>query len=362
MAATGEAQEHRILSFCSGSGMLDEGVAAVVHGARVVCFVERESYPAAVLLERMEEQALAPAPIWCGNLEQVDWSPWAGAVDWITAGFPCQPFSAAGKQKGLDDSRWLWEAIADAVEAVRPQYVFLENVDGLRKAGLARVVESLMALGYGVEWCSLRAADVGAPHCRRRILILAHAHGRGCEDEWFHGGLGQPRGDTHGRDGKGQSVADADGTGWEGHDLPCRVSTEVPTLSRDIPEDRRGPMAHPHGERRQQIPQGGTRGQGENAGGRPHEDYIPAGRRQDLGRLWGSLFPPGPRESDGWEVCMRWAPTLEPALCELADGMADVLEYHSEALHLSGNGVVPLQAAVALYGLAHRAGVLQEYL
>lgn len=101
-----------VLSLFSGVGMLDVGwkLACEFYGlrTRVVGHVEREAYAAAVLLARMEDEALGPAPIWCGDVEDFDPRP-LGSVDAITAGFPCQPFSCAGKHKGTSDERWLWD-------------------------------------------------------------------------------------------------------------------------------------------------------------------------------------------------------------------------------------------------------------
>jgi len=120
-----------ILSLCSGIGMLDEGVRVAVPTARVVGYVERDAFAQATLLARMEGASLEPAPVWCGALEDFPRREWRGAVDAITAGFPCQPWSAAGLQRGESDERWLWPAIADVIGAVEPSVVFLENVAGL---------------------------------------------------------------------------------------------------------------------------------------------------------------------------------------------------------------------------------------
>lgn len=154
--------------------MLDEGVRCAVPGARVVGYVEREAFAAGILLARMGDEALEPAPVWCGNLEEFNACEWHREVDCITAGFPCQPFSAAGKQEGFDDERWIWPAITNIIRDIRPPLVFLENVPGLVAGrGINRVLGDLAALGFDAEWCSLSAADVGASHLRERVFILA---------------------------------------------------------------------------------------------------------------------------------------------------------------------------------------------
>lgn len=154
--------------------MLDEGVCCAVPGARVVAYVEREAFAASVLLARMGEASLEPAPIWCGNLEEFSASDWHGAVDCITAGFPCQPWSTAGKQLGTKDERWIWPEIARIIRQIDPPLVCLENVPGLISGrGLNCVLGDLATMGFDAEWCRVAAADVGASHLRERIFILA---------------------------------------------------------------------------------------------------------------------------------------------------------------------------------------------
>lgn len=172
------ATPFNILSLCSGVGMLDVGLHegfgfSLGVNARTVGYVERDAYAAAVLLARMAGKELEPAPVWCGNLESVDWSQWAGAVDCIAAGFPCQPHSMAGSRKGTDDARWIWPAITECIRLVRPGFILLENVSGLRSSGgMAPVLADLAALGFRIEWDSIRASDVDASHQRERVFIL----------------------------------------------------------------------------------------------------------------------------------------------------------------------------------------------
>ena len=91
----------------------------------------------------------------------------------ICGGFPCQPFSVAGKQQGLDDERWLWPEFARVIKEAQPKIVVAENVPGLRKAGLRPVLADLASLGFNAEWHCFRASDFGAPHERNRIWIVA---------------------------------------------------------------------------------------------------------------------------------------------------------------------------------------------
>jgi DNA (cytosine-5)-methyltransferase 1 len=97
------------------------------------------------------------------------------AVDVVCGGFPCQPVSLAGRGLGAADERWLWPEFARAVRLLRPRYVLVENVPGLFTRGFDLVLADLAALGYDAEWTCIRAADVGAPHLRERVWIVANA-------------------------------------------------------------------------------------------------------------------------------------------------------------------------------------------
>ncbi len=100
-------------------------------------------------------------------------------IDLISGGFPCQPHSVAGKRQASADERDLWSECARIVGEFRPRWCVFENVPGLltseRGTFFARVVGDLAALGYGVGWATYGAVDVGAPHRRDRVFIVAHA-------------------------------------------------------------------------------------------------------------------------------------------------------------------------------------------
>jgi len=144
-------------------------------GWRTVCAVEREPYAASVLLARQNDGVLPPFPVW-DDVCTFDGRPWRGIVDVVSGGFPCQDISAAGKGAGIDGARsGLWSEMARIVGEVRPRYVFVENSPALVTRGLGRVLSDLAALGYDCRWTVLGAADVGAPHKRERIWIVADA-------------------------------------------------------------------------------------------------------------------------------------------------------------------------------------------
>lgn len=143
-------------------------------GIRTVCAVELEPYPASVLLARQNDGILPPFPVW-DDVCTFDGRPWRGLVDVVSGGFPCQDISAAGKGAGIDGARsGLWREMHRIINEVRPKFAFLENSPLLVGRGLARVLGDLAEIGYDAEWLVLGADDVGAPHVRKRIWILAH--------------------------------------------------------------------------------------------------------------------------------------------------------------------------------------------
>ena len=105
--------------------------------------------PEAVLVARMEDQTLDQAPIW-DDLAGFDGRQWHGVVDLVIAGYPCQPFSVAGKRRGTDDPRHLWPHVARVIGECGPLWVFLENVPNHLNLGYREVREELEGLGYGV--------------------------------------------------------------------------------------------------------------------------------------------------------------------------------------------------------------------
>jgi len=95
-------------------------------------------------------------------------------VDLICGGYPCQPFSQAGKRGGETDARHLWPQMLRLVRVLRPRYVLVENVPGHLSLGFGTVLGDLAGCGYDAEWCCLRASDFGASHLRKRVFIVAH--------------------------------------------------------------------------------------------------------------------------------------------------------------------------------------------
>ena len=161
-----------VLSLCTGYGGIEQGLDLAGYAHRVVAYVEIEAFAIANLVAKMEEGHMVPAPIWT-NLKTLPVGFFRGTVDVLTGGYPCQPFSAAGKRAGADDPRHLWPFIYAAIRVVRPRTVFLENVEGHITLGLRTVIEDLEELGYTTAWGIFSAEEAGAPHQRKRVYILA---------------------------------------------------------------------------------------------------------------------------------------------------------------------------------------------
>ena len=115
-----------------------------------------------------------------GNLKVIDWAT-VEPIDVLTAGYPCQPFSTAGNRKGADDERHLWPYIKTAISILQPRFVVLENVRGHFGFGFGDVLSDLAHIGYNARWTLVRASDVGAPHRRERLFIVAYPNGKGLQ-------------------------------------------------------------------------------------------------------------------------------------------------------------------------------------
>lgn len=153
-----------VLSLFSGIGGIDLALEAV--GMRVVAQCEIDKPCREVLASHWPDVPCLEDVRDVGS--GIDLRP-----DVVAAGFPCQPVSQAGRRLAQEDSRWLWPEVARVVRELGPRYVFLENVRGLLRRGFHDVITDLAGLGFDVEWGVLRASDVGTPHRRERVFILA---------------------------------------------------------------------------------------------------------------------------------------------------------------------------------------------
>lgn len=182
------------ISLCAGYGGIDLGLHRVFgQKLRTIAFSEIEAFAVENLLAKMEAGLLPAAPVWT-DLRTFPWADFQG-VDILSGGFPCQPFSAAGKRNADSDPRHLFPAIVEGIRHAKPRLVFLENVEGIVSSKLAgddwrdpsgtpvllHVLRELERVGYRATAGIFSASEVGAPHQRKRVFILAHSKGFGGE-------------------------------------------------------------------------------------------------------------------------------------------------------------------------------------
>ncbi|WMI33015.1 DNA methyltransferase [Gordonia Phage SchottB] len=348
----------KVGSLFSGYGGLDLAVEHVF-GARTVWHVEFEAAPSAVLAQRW------PGVPNLGDVTRVDWSA-VEPVDILTGGYPCQPFSAAGRRKGTTDERHLWPYVRTAIRVLRPCYAILENVAGHRSLGFDRVLGDLAEDGHDARWVSVRASDIGAPHRRERLFVLvdcyAHAAGVGL-------GAGQ------------QPVAgEPEVAEHHGGRLPLR---DADSGDRDGRPAERG--SGPQGSTTR--PTADTRGETRVGGaglresfasrlgwGRPDDRRVPTdwGRYTDAVRRWETVVGAAPAPT---QLSRTGTQQLSPVFVEWMMGLprgwvtdvavpvddGDQLNLFGDALRpppvdlarnaelkMLGNGVVPLQAIHAI--------------
>ena len=332
-----------------------------------------------------------------GDLTTVDWTQ-VEPVDWLTAGYPCQPFSLSGLRKGADDERHLWPGVARAISVLRPRNVLLENVRGHVSLGLNAVVGDLAAMGYDCRWGVVRASAARAPHERARVFIAATDAQRA--ERWaatWHGGTS---GEYLGEDGRKQGpgplagdltlVEDANGAtrGEWGLTAPGQTEGGRPWADAGGRGGASAPDTCGDGRCGNSQPHGGTLEPGLAASQRhdPHGRALPAtpdtasdGRdegRAEPARLergsdapergsadvaWGVYEPairrweratrPAPRPTEPGRTGERLSPRFVEWMQGLPDGwVTDVPGLtRNEKLKLLGNGVVPQQAALALH-------------
>ena len=166
------AQPMKVGSLFSGIGGLDLGLERA--GMDVIWQSEIDPYACKVLDKHW------PTVPNLGNIKEIDWSQ-VERPDVICGGYPCQPFSTAGKRQGEGDARHLWPWVRECIAELRPRYAVLENVRGHLSLGFGTVLGDLASIGYDTEWQVIPAAAVGAPHRRDRVFIVAYAAEQGLQ-------------------------------------------------------------------------------------------------------------------------------------------------------------------------------------
>ena len=312
-----------ILSICSGYGGIELGLSAV-GDFKPVCYVENDLSQASILAARMEEGLLPEAPIW-SDLTTFDCTPWSGKVDIITGGFPCQPWSVAGKQLGEKDPRHLWPHVARVASELGYPTLFLENVPGILDSYYFSIRPELQSMGYRVKEGLYTAEETGAPHRRQRLFFMA-VHGNDTSAlalpnaerlqgfAWNYGVSGRAIHPhiEHDRD------AVRSWSGWSSNEL-----------------DTRKELGYSNSE--------GLQGRGECR--YSAREWSP----REAGTKLIPLYPPGPEDEKGWAYMLSEMQEAQPSICFTVDGHPPQLE---RQLRSYGNGVVPAMAAIAWCDLA----------
>ena len=265
-------------------------------------------------MARQDDGSLRPFPIW-DDVRTFDGKPWAGRVDVISGGFPCQDISVAGKGAGITGERsGLWGEFARIICEVRPRYVLVENSPALVARGLGTVLGDLAALGLDARWGVLGAVHAGAPHKRERIWIVANSmlsgrqtdHGREfVSDQFWQYQAQKARWELQ------QSRAGCPGELADTNVSRRQIDGSIGERSKNALPCGNDQMANPNGLRELQ-PQGG----------------------QPDDRGWA-------RNSCGQEPRGWWS--AEPGMGRVAHGVANRVD----RLRGLGNGQVPAVAALA---------------
>lgn len=172
--------EITVLSLCTGYGGLELGFSRALANPLRVVAVEIEAYAAANLVAKAEEGKLAIEALW-PDLRTFEGERFRGCFDFITAGYPCQGESVAGKGLGEKDPRYLWPHIERLIKAGQPSFCFFENVANHLRGTFPNVLRSLRAMGYKVEAGLFSAAETGLSIAGERLFVLASANSHGCE-------------------------------------------------------------------------------------------------------------------------------------------------------------------------------------
>ncbi len=336
-------------SMFTGCGGLDLGAATALGGAQLAWCADPDPHVRAVLAERL------PGVPNLGDVTGIDWRA-VPPVNVITAGWPCQDISAAGRRAGLvhGERSGLWRHIPQAVAVLRPAMVVLENVAALRwrGGGLGIVLDDLAGVGYDCLWTTMRASDVGAAHRRERVFLLAvpaptagAAAARLCQPGaasqagpprcWPRSGMS-----CH---GGVRSLALPLARAAAGGPVPLLPTPQARDYNRaQLPEVRR---AGGHQVNLSDV----VRGLAENWQADGWGRYAPAIRRweQILGRP--APFPADPTRCGSFRLAVNFAQWCQGLPEDWVRGVP-CLPYYA-AIRILGNAVVPRQAAAALRGL-----------
>jgi DNA (cytosine-5)-methyltransferase 1 len=163
-----------ILSLCAGYGGLELGLSRALENPLRVIAVEIEAYALANLVANAEEGKLAIEALY-PDLRTFPAERFRGCFDFVLAGYPCTPFSLAGRQTGKSHKQYIWPEIARNIDSIKPKFVFLENVPNHLNQGADTVLADLEEMGFVITCGLFEAAETGASIRSRRLFILAQA-------------------------------------------------------------------------------------------------------------------------------------------------------------------------------------------
>ena len=394
------------ISLCAGGGGLELGLLLAEPGFACRCFVEADAHAQAVLVgnqlgwEWSREMAASPAfggvPV--GDLpfsldptgrragpfhKAALWSDvrtfvgdeWRGHIDLVSAGYPCQPFSAAGKRAGSDDPRHLWPDVARIWAETGAEWGFFENVAGHISLGLETVLRDIWDMGATPSVGLFSSAETGNTHERQRVFILAHREGADRRGKLQSGSArggwtGPARGDRElAHPNGGNPGAEREQPGGKFGFQPSSGNAGGPPLDDAGRAERRA------GDAQGNIGNGSAAGRVESAGGaeqssRDMGDAAGFGRREGRTQsvVWGGReavggtgrdvdHPTSPRcDAEGqWTGAnVEGGQRLSSAGCS---DMADASQQGSQGQQPSGADAQGREVEAGLAGLRSRAGL-----
>jgi DNA (cytosine-5)-methyltransferase 1 len=351
----------KTLDLFSGIGGFARGLEATGFFS-TTCFVEQDPYCQAVLKHHWPD-----VPV-LGDIRNVQGPDLPTRPDVICGGFPCQPFSHAGKQRAQDDPRHLWPEMFRLIRECRPTWVVGENVIGLVQLGLDEVLSDLENEGYATRTFNIPACAVGAPHIRQRLWIVAHADSESEPDGAFDGNVRQRQlGFDFGGGEASSHGADPDDHGPRRTEKHQQDAQHGQTQLRDEQVRESGQVgadvadATDNGlRRREQLTQGG-KGKGHVAdadAGQRHgadEGVQPGGNVFDVGGSdvsdAGCGGGQGPWSEVGGRTPQAWW-QFEPDVGRLANGVPNRVSQ----LRALGNTIIPQIAEEIGYAIAAAEG------
>jgi len=320
----------RLLDLFSGIGGFSYAAERLVGGYETVGFCEIDPFCRQVLNKHWPDVEVFE------DVRRTDDFVRCGRVDIITGGYPCQPFSLAGKQKGVEDDRHLWPAMFELIKQKRPDFVVGENVAGHITLGLDQVLFDLEGEGYTARPFVIPACAVDAPHRRDRVWVVAHANSKGEPDVTGHAEAGERLGPEDVGDSSGGRLSGNDRwrSGQESADGRAHVADTASGRSQE----------HGHGGAEDAVQRGEALA---DATRKRMEGHRPAGEQEPQSPIGERLSG----RDRAREEPSFWLP--EPGVGRVAHGVSRRVD----RLKSLGNSIVPQVAAQILRAIreAHDA-------